>query len=307
MYRLVKDSQNCEQLLVMSEAIEYTFAKRLDEGLIKSYPDINVFKELLKALDKVMKRSWMKGVVFLRGEDANGKPIEVDTFRSSYRYDKVNDPLLQMISLKINRTSFEKIEKDMKRLLEQCGWFIGDNLESDDNKDELHILLEPKFPIDNDRIDSFSNETINRVKVFYHVTFAKYAEKIRLFGLIPSNTSRNEFFHPERIYLFGSRKDASEFMKMHGIPDSKENNDAKRINAKYVGDTGELAPKEYQPAEEDSDKMVMFTINLLQCLKDGKLVKLYHDPHWLDDTGNDGGAYFTQNMIPGKYIKKAEM
>ena len=205
--------------------------------------------------------------------------------------DNIND--IQTIVLTTDNLVFaDHIDVSIERVLLQCGWYAGDK--ATDGR-IVEISLEPRYPIVNDRVGSFSAWTISHIKTFYHVTFKKYAEKILRNGLQPSFTRRGEFYHPERIYLFGDKTTAIHFLEHQELDYDLQS----RVNTRKIGNSGRTADIKYQNGV--SKGMVLLKVNLKQMLNDGKLAKLYHDNRW----DADSLVFFTQTSINPKYIEIA--
>ena len=271
--------------------MEEWYAKQLDEGYFKSYPESVVMKRI---------ETFLKKNHSLCGH--------FDLYRSSLsnptKHDEENN--FQLLTLAVEKYGDEAKNK-LSSELAAYGWYIGSaNREiSDSGERYFEISLEPKFPSDDSEIEKKSKELIEKVKIFYHVSFKKYEQKILKNGLLPSLTSRSTFEHPERIYLFTDIDIAKQFVRFHKtslLSFTKEMNKRKIKGGKIAKD--KLAPidsqKKFQDKEADEEPMVAFEVDLYQMMKDGKTINLYHDNRF----NEKGKAYLTQNTIPPKYLKK---
>ena len=191
--------------------------------------------------------------------------------------------------MRISANEYRFLERDISRILNLCGWYIGDKKKAGE---KYLISLEPRFPTQSTKAEKFSAKVIVKFKTFYHVSFGKYREKILSFGLIPSNTSRREFFHPERIYLFGELDDARAFLEIH-----RHEPITREINQRRVRNTDKLADIRYQPI--DPSELCVFAVDLSSCVDSGRNVVLYHDNRWHGDAES---VFFTQNTIPPQYV-----
>ena len=224
--------------------------------------------------------------------------------------DPKSYPILRVACVSSLAYNFETI---LKERLEFYGWYIGFK------KQEPHelrpgvfvlrqeFLVEPNFPVQNDRVDAFTQGVVAGAHggLFYHVTFAKFADKINREGLVPSKTGRDLFRYPDRVYLFTNQNAAMRYATMHVTPrvQNSQLNHTIAVNKRYIGNSGKNGtPKtEAEPQYQDpSAGMVIFTVNLGKMLSDGRPIKLYHDNRF----GTPGIAYFTANSIPPKYLTR---
>lgn len=257
----------------LGEIVEENIAKLLDEGYFKSYP----VEPTKRAIEKALQKS-----------SIDYKLVAADEIDDK---DEYND--LQILYLQIE--SFSDETKDaLEPTLKQCGWYIAD-AEYHSEFDSYLIHIEPKFPIENSKVKKISEQWINKFKLFYHVTFKKNRNNILKSGLSPSLSKRREFNHPERVYLFGDKSIAEDFVKLH---ETSKLQYAKDFSRRKDRKTGEDAKEKYQDSE--LSKMICFQVDLDKMMKDGKTVSLYHDNRW--DTTNP--VFFTQNTINPKYLKE---
>lgn len=176
----------------MGQLVEENIGRLLDEGYFKSYPT-DVFQ---RTLEKFLKSKDIDYIISL----------DVDLPDS----DKFNDYPLMYLQTEMELKDQNKAR--MEKILEQCGWYIADS-DVADGLDSFCYILEPKFPIDNSKVAEFSEKIIQKYKTFYHISFRKYEEKILKNGLVPSLSKRNEFNHPERVYLFSDSRIAKDFIE----------------------------------------------------------------------------------------------
>lgn len=265
----------------MGDILDETFSRQIEEGYYKSYPTEVVKRNLKNFLEK--------------------NTSEIDSFdikdeeEFTGNGDKEND--FQILYIAIEKLNNSDIESKIKAILDQCGWYIGDKAKPDKDMPFWFFTLEPKFPVENSSIEAKSKKLIEKTKIFYHISFKKYEQKILRRGLIPSITSRQEFFHPERIYLFSDRKIAEQFAK-NGYTTMLSFSKSMNIRKTKQG-TIDAEEKYQDRVKNNADLIVAFEVNLDKLLKDGKVICLYHDNRF----NESGLAYFTHNSIPPKYLK----
>ena len=257
----------------MGDEVENDIVKLLDEGYFKSYPT----ETTKRALVKKLKQNHVDFI--LHSADEIGDE------------DAFND--LQILYLQVREFS-DNLKEEIEDVLDQFGWYIADKeFYNDANQYVIHI--EPKFPIENSNVEAFSKKVIEHYKMFYHVTFKKYEQKILKDGLTPSLSKRQEFNHPERVYLFGDKRIALDFINIHKTTKLQY---AKNLAKRKNRNTGADALDKYQ--DKSMSEIIGFKVNLYQMMKDGKTANLYHDNRW--DQSNP--VFFTQNTINPKYLKK---
>ena len=191
------------------------------------------------------------------------------------------------------------------------GWYVGKQIDKDvvdevgNYNKFLAYVIEPRFPIENSIVEKYTKKVIDQTPngIFYHATFAKFADDVRLVGLQPNNSKRDVFIYPDRIYLFDNIDSMRQFCTVH-ITSKLSHGELEhtiQTNKRFIGNSiGEkktpiVADAKYQ---DPSAGMVCFSVNLKQMWDDGKLIRLYHDNRF----GDAGTAYFTQNSIPAKYL-----
>lgn len=200
---------------------------------------------------------------------------------------------MQILYLQLEKIS-DSTKQELDRVLKQCGWYIADN-EYHEELESYLLHIEPKFPIENSKVEQISRKWIEKYKIFYHISFRKYEQKILKDGLSPSLSKRKEFSHPERVYLFGDRSIAEDFITLHKTDKIQY---AKEVGRRKNRHTGTDADKEFQ--DSSMGDMIGFEVNLYQMMKDGRTINLYHDNRW--DANNP--VFFTQNTINPKYLKR---
>lgn len=263
----------------MGDVVEENITKLLNEGYFKSYPTEIVKRTLDKKLRQISDESKSSFEFILNTAD------EIDD------EDAFND--LQNLYLQI--TEFSKVIKEkIENVLDQCGWYIAD-VEHHKDIGQYMVYIEPKFPIENSKVDKISKKWIEQYKIFYHVSFKKYEEKILKNGLSPSLSKRREFEHPERVYLFGDKLIAKDFITLHKTDKIKY---AKEIGRRKVRNTSKDADEKHQ--DPSMSNMIGFEVDLFQMMKDGKTINLYHDNRW----DKNSPVFFTQNTINPKYLKQ---
>ena len=258
----------------MGEIVEEHMRQLLDEGYFKSFPD----ETTRKSLEKVLKNQDQEYLLY-SSEQFGEKDLYNDYQLLYLQMEKISKPL----------------EKKLTAVLDQCGWYIADQDWRKDLESYL-IIMEPKFPIENSHITEISEKIINKIGTFYHITFRKYESKILKNGLVPSFSKRSEFNHPERIYLFGDRRIAEDFVRDHK---TKLLNYSKKIYRRKIGNTQFDADEKYQKEFDPNLDIVGFEVDLKKMMSDGKLCLLYHDNRW----DNDSPVFFTQNTILPQYLK----
>lgn len=259
----------------MSDVVDAGLVKLLNEGEFKSYPADIV---------KMQLERWWFSKVGEKNDDFFFKIVpDLET-------DLVNDIQVLVLTTDCPELKDEKANEQIGGILRRSGWYIGDA--ATDGK-IVQLSLEPRYPIVNNRVTAFSARTIDLIKTFYHVTFKKYVEKIMRNGLQPSFTKRREFYHPERIYLFGDVELAVDFL-------NNQSDDAVLqavMTVRKIGNSGKTADLKYQ--DKTCKSMTLLCVDLKQMQDDGKTVKLYHDNRW----DADSPVFFTQNSINPEYIR----
>lgn len=273
--------------------------KLLDEGEIFSYR-IDKFEPFLK---KIFAKLEKNGLV----EDVS--------------FERVSDPKNDIDILNVAFVSlskdFSKNKEDLKQELHNVwehgfnlhGWFLGsiwkDNV---GGKEKTVASFEPKYPLENDKIDERTREEIKKFKKFYHVSFPKYRQKILKNGLIPSISHRKDFMYPERLYLFGRKELADVFADYHfktkkGI---EQKYDAQILRVKGGKDKqNKIADMKFQTV---SDEIDVYEVDLERMLSDGKKkIRLYHDNRFFvlgknAEKDKTSAAFFTYNQIDPKYV-----
>ena len=280
-----------------------TFSELLDEGLIRSYPTKNFTAQLQAAFEHAKAENAIVGFKMLK--DASLIDVHSDKDSVSIQF---------MLS---DGFSLDDLETDyLSRDLVLFGWYIGNKAKKVERIKskrwphrlipiETHIFVfEPKFPLDNEAAKKFSEKTIAKYKVFYHMTFEKFKQKIEKNGLVPNFSDREHFKYPERIYLFTDKDFAEQFARYHVTPEpygGKKHKD--EIEKRKIGNTGEFANLKYQKKDQD---ILIYEVDLEKLAKSGKEVLLYHDSRTHEPNASDITAVFTYNTIPTKFLKLIE-
>ncbi len=276
------DRNKMPKIQLLGDKIDKSFAKKLDEGYFKSFPSSSVKKAIERFLEK---KSSCCGDFEIQDETEHGSKDEENDF--------------QILLLAVEKIDY-KTKEELNRILSQCGWYIGTENKPTKEAPFFSFVLEPKFPNENSTAEIKSKKLIEKYKIFYHISYKKFKDKILHDGLVPSLVNRQDFDHPERIYLFSDIDVAKQFAEMgytNLLSFTKELHLRKTRNKK----SGEIAAdNKYQDVvSKDKDYIVAFEVDLYQMMKDGKTALLYHDNRFNEKEK----AYFTQTSINPKYIK----
>lgn len=270
------------------EILDESHANLVAEGFFKSYPNDVVERTIKDLLNKE--------------RDLCGYfDIYPSSVADPSMHDKENDfQIITLATERFNNTLKEKISKK----LDLCGWYISDTYReiSDGGEHYFATIIEPKYPNDAKNARLKSDKTIDKVKIFYHISFKKFENKILSNGLLPSISSRKQFYHPDRVYLFSDKDVAKEFVLFHKTTHLSFTNAMNKRKTKH-GTNVIDADDRYQDKESKKEPIVAFEVNLKKMKDDGREITIFHDNRF----NEKDLAYFTQNYIPPKYLKKMEV
>ena len=252
--------------------VDANTTKLVNEGFFKSFPTSVVKKEV----EKILLSSGVTNAALDEDEDEQN---ENNILVLSCPEDSLTSEF--MVSLRSK--------------LRQCGWYIADEW-MDEESGNKGLSIEPKYPSSGELTKELTRAVVSTYKQFYHVTPAANEWKVMKQGLVPSNSNRDEFEHPDRIYLFATEGDAQDFAALHK-GDNKYHDHVKKVNTRKIGNTGEIAKPEHQLNKDY--ELTIFKVDLFAMFKDGKSFDLYHDNRY-----DSRPVYFTTTSIYPRYLSR---